>query len=108
MDERTRNVAGTALDLAPRAPAVNPSNNRLLVTEDAPAYGVLAAVRALRRAGYGPWLAVTGRDGYSLHSRACAGVVTVPDPSENSAGYLAAIKPAADRLERAPVDHGRR
>ena len=82
------------------------NNERLLVTEDAPAYGVLAAVRALRRAGYGPWLAVTGRDGYSLHSRACAGVVTVPDPSKNSSGYRAAVKRAAERLEVAAVMPG--
>src|SRR5947208_9147235 len=106
MDERTRIVGGTALDLAPRAPVVNASNNRLLVTEDAPAYGVLAAVRALREAGYRPWLAVTGRDAYSLRSRACAGVVMVPDPSEDREGYLAAIARAAKRLGVAAVMPG--
>src|SRR5436305_5298704 len=106
MDERTRNVGGTALELAPRAAVVNASNNRLLVTEDAPAYGVLAAVRALRAAGYRPWLAVTGRDAYSLRSRACAGVVTVPDPSDDRERYLAAIAKAATGLDVAAVMPG--
>jgi predicted ATP-grasp superfamily ATP-dependent carboligase len=85
---------------------VTASNNRLLVTEDAPAYGVLAAVRALRGAGYRPWLAVTGRDAYSLRSRACAGVVTVPDPREDRDEYLAAIVRAAERLNVAAVMPG--
>ena len=106
MDERTRIVGGTVLDIAPSAPVVNASNNRLLVTEDAPAYGVLAAVRALRAAGYRPWLAVTGRDAYSLRSRACAGVVMVPDPSDDREGYLAAVARAATRLDVAAVMPG--
>jgi biotin carboxylase len=89
-----------------RGPAVNTSNNRLLVTEDAPAYGVLAAVRALRGAGYRPWLAVTGRDAYSRHSRACAGVVRVPDPSEDRDGYVAGVVQAAVGLDVAAVMPG--
>jgi predicted ATP-grasp superfamily ATP-dependent carboligase len=72
---------------------------RLLVTEDAPAYGVLAGLRALRSAGYDPWVAVAGRDAYSLRSRAGAGVVEVPDPAGDRAGYAAALVRAAVRLE---------
>jgi len=98
----------TALDRGPelawrRHQPVNTLNNRVLITEDAPSYGVLAAVRALRSAGYLPWLAVTGRDAYSLRSRACAGVVTVPDPQEDREEYLDAIERAADRLGVAAV-----
>jgi predicted ATP-grasp superfamily ATP-dependent carboligase len=71
---------------------------RVLVTEDAPAYGALAAVRALRGAGYDVWLAVTGRDGYALRSRAKKGVVTVPSPESDRDGYVAALAGAAHRL----------
>src|SRR2546423_15371015 len=89
-----------------RGPAVKTSNTRLLVTEDAPAYGVLAAVRALRGAGYRPWLAVTGRDGYSRHSRACAGVVRGSDPSGDRDGYVAGIVRGALGLGVAAVMPG--
>lgn len=74
------------------------SEPRLLVTEDAPAYAVLAAVRALRGAGYAPWIAVTGRDAYSWRSRARAGVVEVPDPARDRDGYVAALARAAEQL----------
>ena len=78
-------------------------NPRLLVTEDAPAYGVLAGLRALRSAGDDPWLAVTGRGAYSRRSRARAGVVEVPDPASDRDGYVAALAHAAARLEVAAV-----
>ena len=73
------------------------------MTEDAPAYAVLAGVRALRAAGYEPWVAVTGRDAYSLRSRARAGVVEVPDPALDRDGYVAALGRVAQRLEVAAV-----
>jgi biotin carboxylase len=63
-------------------------------------------VRALRGAGYDPWLAVTGRNAYSRHSRACAGVVRVPDPSEDRDRYVAGIARAAERLDVAAVMPG--
>ena len=84
-------------------PARNP---RILVTEDAPSYGVLAGLRALRSAGYEPWVAVTGRDAYSRRSRACAGVVTVPDPSVDRDAYAAALARASSGLDVAAVMPG--
>jgi predicted ATP-grasp superfamily ATP-dependent carboligase len=74
-------------------------STRLLVTEDAPAYGVLAALRALRAAGYEPWLAVARQDAYARRSRAAAGVVKVPDPARDRPGYVAALARAAAHLE---------
>lgn len=43
-------------------------------------YGVLAAVRALRAAGYPPSLSVSKPETYAGLSRAKAGTVPVPDP----------------------------
>lgn len=79
------------------------SRGRLLLTEDAPAYGVLAGLRALRAAGYEPWLAVAGREGYARRSRAGAGVVEVPNPASDRPGYVAALARAAARLQVAAV-----
>lgn len=70
----------------------------MLVTEDAPSYGVLAGLRALRAAGYQPWLAAVGRDGYSRRSRARAGLVEVPDPALDPGRYVAALARAAEEL----------
>ena len=76
---------------------------RLLVTEDAPAYGVLAALRALRRHGYEPWLAMTARGGYGARSRAPRGKVLVPDPAVDPDAYVGAVADAASRLDAAAV-----
>jgi predicted ATP-grasp superfamily ATP-dependent carboligase len=78
-------------------------NRRLLLTEDEPAYGALAGLRALHGAGYEVWLAITGRDAYGLRSRARKGVVVVPHPAAESDQYVAALAQAADRLQIAAV-----
>lgn len=71
------------------------SRGRLIVTEDEPSYGVLAGVRALRRAGWEPWLAVAGRGTYASRSRAIAGTIAVPDPASDHAAYVDAIARAS-------------
>jgi predicted ATP-grasp superfamily ATP-dependent carboligase len=60
--------------------------------------GVLGAVRALREAGYAPWVAVHDRGGYAARSRAAAGVVEVPDPAADTAGFVRALAAAALRI----------
>jgi predicted ATP-grasp superfamily ATP-dependent carboligase len=72
---------------------------RVIVTEDAPSYGILACVRALRVGGYEPWLASTGRSSYGRRSRACGGAFTVPDPANDAEAY-------AERLARAAAGLG--
>jgi predicted ATP-grasp superfamily ATP-dependent carboligase len=66
-------------------------------------YSVLAAVRALRSAGYAPWLAVSESGTYAERSRATAGTVTVPDPSIDSEGFVCQLAAAARRLSIAAV-----
>jgi predicted ATP-grasp superfamily ATP-dependent carboligase len=63
----------------------------ILVTEDAPAYAVLAGVRGLRAAGYEPWVAIGAHPSYAARSRAAAGVVRVPDPATDRDAYVAAL-----------------
>lgn len=72
---------------------------RVIVTEDAPAYGVLACVRALRAGGYEPWVATTGPSSYAARSRVRGGTIAVPDPTDDSAAY-------AERLAGAAADVG--
>ena len=72
---------------------------RVIITEDAPAYGVLACLRALRSGGYEPWVAITGPSSYAARSRARGGTITVPDPAGDAAGY-------AERLAEAAADVG--
>jgi predicted ATP-grasp superfamily ATP-dependent carboligase len=79
------------------------ATERLLLTEDAPGYGVLAGLRGLRAAGFEPWLAVTSRGGYGTRSRARAGVVTVPDPALDKDAYVRALADAARRAAVAAV-----
>lgn len=72
---------------------------RLIVTEDAPSYGVLAALRGLRARGFEPWLAVTSsRRSYGSRSRAAAGIFDVPDPRVDRDDYVQAIAGMAARL----------
>jgi predicted ATP-grasp superfamily ATP-dependent carboligase len=75
------------------------SGVRVLLTEDAPAYGVLAGLRALRAEGAETWVAVTGPGTYCRWSRATAGTVTVPDPGAEPDGYAEALAAAARELE---------
>jgi predicted ATP-grasp superfamily ATP-dependent carboligase len=78
---------------------VTASDNSVLVTEDAPAYGVLGGLRALRSAGYAAWVAVTDRGAYSRRSRASAGLVWVPDPAHDRSAYVSAVAEACSRLK---------
>jgi predicted ATP-grasp superfamily ATP-dependent carboligase len=61
-------------------------------------YGTLAAVRALRAAGYAPWLAVDEPGVYAARSRATAGTVLVPDPKVDGVGFVREVAAAARRL----------
>jgi predicted ATP-grasp superfamily ATP-dependent carboligase len=61
-------------------------------------------VRALRAAGYAPWLAVNepGRT-YAARSQAAAGTVSVPDPDLDGEGFVRDLAAAAARLSVAAV-----
>src|SRR2546421_7592368 len=65
-------------------------------------YASLAAVRALRRGGYEPWLAVSKRRTYAERSRATAGTVIVPAPDKGPERLLEAGARAAPRPEVGP------
>jgi predicted ATP-grasp superfamily ATP-dependent carboligase len=75
---------------------------RLLVPDD-DFTAVLAAVRALRRGGYEPWLAMSVPSVYAARSRATAGTVPVPDAGPDPDGFVAALAEAAARLRVAAV-----
>jgi predicted ATP-grasp superfamily ATP-dependent carboligase len=82
-----------------QVPCVRPTvSTPILLTEDAPSYGVLAAARALRAAGFRPSVAVTADGGYSTRSSAVAEIVSVPDPRVDGNGFVAALADAAQRL----------
>jgi predicted ATP-grasp superfamily ATP-dependent carboligase len=57
--------------------------------------GALAAVRALRRAGYGPWVAASGPQAYAARSRAAAGVIFAPDAGRDPDGFIERLRVAA-------------
>ncbi len=71
---------------------------RVLMTEDVPSYGVLAAVRGLRAAGHEPWVAVVGRGAYTGRSRAPGGFVRVGDPALDPAAYADQLAEAAGAI----------
>ncbi|MGZ4272950.1 MAG: carboxylate--amine ligase [Solirubrobacteraceae bacterium] len=75
---------------------------RVLVTDDAYVAG-LAAVRALRAAGYEPWVATVGGISYAGRSRATAGTVAVPDPGVDSEGFLRELATVVQRLDVAAI-----
>jgi predicted ATP-grasp superfamily ATP-dependent carboligase len=60
---------------------------------------VLAAVRALRSAGYAPWVAVHDRGAYAARSRAAAGIIDVPSPWDDGRGFVSEIVAAAVRIQ---------
>ncbi len=64
---------------------------------------VLAAVRALRKGGYEPWLAMSVPSTYAARSRATAGTVPIPDPGPDPEGFVRAMAEAAGRLKVAAV-----
>ncbi len=59
---------------------------------------VLAGVRALREAGYAPWVAVHDRGAYAARSRDAAGVIEVPNPARDETGFVRALAAAAPRI----------
>lgn len=67
---------------------------------------VLGAVRALRDAGYAPWVAVHERGTYAARSWATAGVIDVPSPWEDPDGFADDIASAAARLGAAAIIPG--
>jgi predicted ATP-grasp superfamily ATP-dependent carboligase len=75
---------------------------RVLVPDD-DFTAVLAAVRALRKGGYEPWLAMSVPSTYAARSRATAGTIPVPDAGPDPDGFVAALAEAAGRLGVAAV-----
>jgi predicted ATP-grasp superfamily ATP-dependent carboligase len=75
---------------------------RVLVAVDE-GTGALAAVRALRRAGYEPWAAYHQRSTYATRSRAVAGRLRVPNPEDGADAYATALAQAADASGAAVV-----
>lgn len=65
--------------------------------------GGLAAIRALRAAGYEPWAAATTDRGYGALSRASAGTVAVSDPRADPLSFAGELAKAASRLGAAVV-----
>lgn len=65
--------------------------------------GALATVRALREAGYEPWVAVSRSGGYAARSRAAAGTITVPDPGADAGAFVAALVEAIAQVNAAAV-----
>lgn len=72
------------------------ANVRVLVTGTEYSGG-LAALRALRAAGYSPWAAASSTRAYGARSRAAAGVVTVPDARLDPTGFAEAVAEGAER-----------
>jgi predicted ATP-grasp superfamily ATP-dependent carboligase len=79
-----------------------PKTVRVLVPDD-DFTAVLAAVRALRKGGYEPWLAMSVPSAYAARSRATAGTVPIPDPGPDPEDFVRAMAEAADRLQVAAV-----
>jgi carbamoylphosphate synthase large subunit len=78
------------------------AGERLLLTGDE-STGTLAALRALRAAGYRTWLAVSRNDTYAGRSRAAAGVLHVPDAKDEPEAHAQRVAREAKRLEIAAV-----
>ncbi|MFN2469226.1 MAG: ATP-grasp domain-containing protein [Gaiellaceae bacterium] len=86
-----------------RHPATgSPVGRRLLIPDDV-FTAVLAGTRALRAAGYEPWIAAAVPGAYASRSRATAGVVAVPDAGPDPEGFVQALAAAAGRLRIAAV-----
>jgi predicted ATP-grasp superfamily ATP-dependent carboligase len=80
---------------------LSPKPTSVLLVDDA-GYGVLAAVRALRAAGYAPWLAVSEPRTYAARSRAVAGTVPIFAAGSDGHGFVRTLA-AAKRLSVAAV-----
>jgi predicted ATP-grasp superfamily ATP-dependent carboligase len=82
---------------------MSPSNHaRVLVAAD-DYYGSLATIRGLRAAGYEPWVATAHLATYAARSRAAAGVVLVPWPSNGADAFARSLADAAAELGAAAV-----
>jgi predicted ATP-grasp superfamily ATP-dependent carboligase len=73
------------------------------VIEDAPAYGVLAGVRALRQAGYDPWVAYSGPGTYARRSRACGGARRITGPARSVEAFAQELAELAGAIGAAVV-----
>lgn len=78
------------------------STLRVLVAGD-DYYASLATVRGLRAGGYEPWFAACTPNTYASRSRATAGTVIVPQPSEGAAAYVSALADTAARISARAV-----
>jgi predicted ATP-grasp superfamily ATP-dependent carboligase len=58
----------------------------------------LAALRALRSAGYEPWVTASGRKAYGARSRAAAGTIYVPGSHADPAAFVEAVNDAVQRI----------
>ena len=59
----------------------------------------LAAVRALRAAGYEPWVGAVSRRSYAARSRLSAGAVGLPYSGADPDGFIGRLRAEADRLD---------
>ena len=87
---------------SPTSQHSTPERLRILLADNNN-YGALAVVRALRAAGYEPWLAVNDANSYAARSRTTAGTVPVPDPSFDGEVFVHELAAAAVRLSAAAV-----
>jgi predicted ATP-grasp superfamily ATP-dependent carboligase len=83
--------------------SISTSKPTSVLLVDNPSYGVLAAVRALRAAGYAPWLAISEPRSYAARSRAVAGTVSISAPGSDGEGFVRTLSAAAKRLSVAAV-----
>ena len=90
-------ITGRRPTIAPASENHRSASPNILVTADERS-AVLAGVRALRAAGYRPWLASARRGTYATRSRAAAGTAYVPDPSEDPSGFVDALVDTADHV----------
>ena len=75
---------------------------RVLVTADENV-GTLALARGLRDGGFTTWVVVNRDDTYVRRSRAVEGVLQLPEPHEDPAGWTAELAAIAERLDVAVV-----
>jgi hypothetical protein len=79
----------------------SPSSDIVVTADERSA--VLAGLRALRSAGYRPWVASSRHGTYATRSRAAAGRAYVPDPSSDPAGFVDALVATAQRVSASAV-----
>ena len=70
---------------------------------DGQSVGTLAAVRALRSAGYDVWTTAGNLHVYAARSRATTGTVFIPDPRTDQDGFASGLARAAARLDATAV-----